>query len=251
MTLEEIRQSPDALHHSVLTIDTARRPEVLDRTTLARRVGAPVVKLGLEALMSFGPKECSLFAQRQGLRWIADFKFADIERTNLGAVSSLAKLDYPPVAYTLHALCGFQSMQTARKIAEDAGIMTMAVAQLTSITDAETRKTFNMPVADLVLRLAHKAVEAGVTGLVCSAQELTIVNADIATKELFTLVPSTRSLGVIANDQARIGTPKQAMIDGADLLVLGRQVTDSEDQLGAYRAFVAEMQLGLNTREVT
>ena len=93
----------------------------------------------------------------------------------------------------------------------------------------------------IVQVLAHLAKEAGVTGLVCSAQEVSMLRQDPYLDGLKIIVPGTRSIGVALGQQERSGTPSQAMADGATHLVIGSQVTRSKDPLEAFNALEAEI----------
>jgi orotidine-5'-phosphate decarboxylase len=94
----------------------------------------------------------------------------------------------------------------------------------------------------LVRRFAVSAVESGLTGLVCSAREVGDIKLHDNTKGLLTLVPGTRSKGASSDDQKNITTPAQAIQAGADLLVIGRQVTAADSPEEAYEAVVEEIE---------
>jgi orotidine-5'-phosphate decarboxylase len=71
------------------------------------------------------------------------------------------------------------------------------------------------------------AIESGCRGVVCSFAEVTRVRS--ARRDLLTLVPGIRFDDSDAHDQARVGTPRAAARAGADVLVLGRAVTEAAD----------------------
>jgi orotidine-5'-phosphate decarboxylase len=83
-------------------------------------------------------------------------------------------------------------------------------------------------VASLVERRARKAVELGVDGIVASPLEAAAVRR-IAGPNTVIVTPGVRSAGVDAGDQKRVATPLQAIRDGADYLVIGRQITRAAD----------------------
>ncbi len=56
------------------------------------------------------------------------------------------------------------------------------------------------------------------------------------------VTPGVRSGGASTGDQKRVATPAEAIRDGADYLVIGRQVTRAEDPLAAVRAIRAELE---------
>jgi len=82
--------------------------------------------------------------------------------------------------------------------------------------------------ADLVALRVRKAREAGIDGIVCSPLEAAAVRT-IAGPEAILVTPGVRSAGAGKGDQKRVATPAEALRNGADYLVIGRQVTRAED----------------------
>jgi orotidine-5'-phosphate decarboxylase len=83
------------------------------------------------------------------------------------------------------------------------------------------------------------AAEAHCGGIVCAAQDLR--EARQIAPRLLRVVPGIRPVGSDPNDQARAATPRDALDDGADLLVIGRPVTEAPDPVAAAQAIVAEL----------
>jgi orotidine-5'-phosphate decarboxylase len=83
-------------------------------------------------------------------------------------------------------------------------------------------------VASLVERRARKAVELGVDGIVASPLEAAAVRR-IGGPKTVIVTPGVRSAGADVGDQKRVATPAQAIRDGADYLVIGRQITRAAD----------------------
>ena len=90
-----------------------------------------------------------------------------------------------------------------------------------------------------VLRLAGLAAQAGLDGLVCSAQEAVALKA--AQPQLQLVTPGIRPAGSAADDQKRILTPSQALAAGSDYLVIGRPISQATDPAAALAAVVAEL----------
>jgi orotidine-5'-phosphate decarboxylase len=91
-----------------------------------------------------------------------------------------------------------------------------------------------------VLRLARLTRAAGLAGVVCSPQEAAAVRAELGPG--FRLVtPGVRPAGAAVGDQRRVMTPCEAMVAGADYLVIGRPVTAASDPLAALAAIEAEI----------
>lgn len=111
--------------------------------------------------------------------------------------------------------------------------MGLAVTVLTSDTDTTAFAT----------RLAT-AREAGMPGIVCSAQELSQVQS--VDTGLITMVPGVRLAGARLDDQARVAAPGDAIRSGASCLVIGRTVTAAADPRAAAIAVTAEVELALS-----
>ena len=90
----------------------------------------------------------------------------------------------------------------------------------------------NIPTKNLVSNLAKLAKESGLSGVVCSSQEIKMVR-DICGKNFKIIVPGIRPNGSDKNDQKRTMTPKEAISLGADHLVIGRPITESNDPKNA------------------
>jgi orotidine-5'-phosphate decarboxylase len=116
--------------------------------------------------------------------------------------------------------------------------MVAAVTVLTSLGDDDLdRIGMTGPVPDAVLRLATLSVAAGAQGLVCSPREVAAVRAEVG-PDVTLITPGVRPAGSAANDQARVATPEEALLAGADLLVIGRPITSAPDP-GAAAAAIA------------
>jgi len=95
-------------------------------------------------------------------------------------------------------------------------------------------------VPDAVLRLAVLSVEAGAQGLVCSPREVSAVRAEVG-PDVTLITPGVRPAGAEAYDQARVATPEEALLAGADLLVIGRPITRAPDPGAAAAAIAASL----------
>ena len=95
-------------------------------------------------------------------------------------------------------------------------------------------------VEELVVRRAKSAADIGVSGLVCSPLEVRTVR-EIVGPDMVLVTPGVRSAGAAAGDQKRVATPGQAIADGANYLVVGRQVTRSADPKSEVRRILDEL----------
>ena len=159
-----------------------------------------------------------------------DLKFHDIPNTVAKAVTAAAKMGVWMV--NVHASGGFEMMTKAKVALEpfgDKAPILIAVTVLTSMDESELKRLgINKSPQEQVIYLAKLAKEAGLDGVVCSAQEASVLKAELG--EHFKLVtPGIRPEGSDAGDQKRIMTPKQAIEAGSDYLVLGRPITKASN----------------------
>lgn len=154
---------------------------------------------------------------------------------------------------TVHASGGVSMMKKAVGSCRTFGGVPLAeiwaISVLTSLDPGEISRIYgsDRTPQQIVLDFALMAKEAGVTGLVCSAQEVASLRQCCDLDDMKLVVPGTRSLGVaLGNSQKRSGTPAQAIADGATLLVAGSQVTKASDPVAAFNAMATEIGMNLN-----
>ncbi|MCL1072930.1 orotidine-5'-phosphate decarboxylase [Shewanella dokdonensis] len=194
------------------------------------------LKIGKEMFTLFGP-DLVKEIQNRGFDVFLDLKFHDIPNTVAKAVTAAAELGVWMV--NVHASGGLAMMEAARKAllpyGENAPLL-IAVTVLTSMSSDELQLIgVNASAAEQVTRLAQLSFDAGLNGVVCSAQEAPILKQRFG--EDFKLVtPGIRPQGSDVGDQKRIMTPKSALDAGADYLVIGRPITQAAEPLAALEA---------------
>ena len=173
-------------------------------------------KFGLEFLNS---KNGRTFLSKVKKKVIfADLKLHDIPNTCVSTIKAIKDLK---VNYlTIHISSGLEALKAAKKVSGK--IKLIGVTVLTSLDNKALREIgFNKNVKKIVLHQAKLANKAKLDAIVCSAQEVKIVRK-IFKKEIIT--PGIRFTSKI-NDQKRVLTPKEAYANGADWLVIGRDLT--------------------------
>ncbi|MBA2919368.1 orotidine-5'-phosphate decarboxylase [Sphingomonas sp. MAH-20] len=213
-------------------------PDLERAKTIAGKVRHHVggIKLGLEFFAANGRSGVKEMAQL-GLPIFLDLKLHDIPNTVGKAVQALRDLE--PAVLTVHAAGGRAMMEDA-KAAAPSGTKVVAVTVLTSLdgSDLSSIGLAGDPHAQ-VERLTALAREAGLDGVVCSGAEVK------AAKKLwpggFFVVPGVRPADGEAGDQKRVVTPRQALNDGASILVVGRPITAAADPDEAARAIEATL----------
>jgi orotidine-5'-phosphate decarboxylase len=205
----------------------------LDRATaLAKAVRGEAggVKLGLEFFAAQGPGGVRAITDL-GLPVFLDFKLHDIPNTVAKAVEALAPLN--PAILTVHA-AGGRAMLEAAMAAAPAGCKVVAVSVLTSLDQGDLAAIgVEGSPADQVARLARLAHAAGLHGIVCSGAEVAVATATWPGG--FFVVPGVRPQGADGADQKRVVTPRQAVDNGASVLVIGRPITGAADPAAAIR----------------
>jgi len=185
---------------------------------------ADFYKVGLELYTSAG-MDFVRELKSQGKRVFLDLKMYDISETVKRAVSQVAKAGADLL--TVHAVRPVMLAAAAGRAGT--GLRILAVTVLTNLDDGDLRTDgHSQSVGELVELRVRNAVSAGADGIVCSALEVARVRA-ITGPDTILVTPGVRSAGAAKGDQKRVATPKQALADGADYLVIGRQVTRAEE----------------------
>ncbi|HMC63114.1 MAG TPA: orotidine-5'-phosphate decarboxylase [Candidatus Solibacter sp.] len=169
----------------------------------------------------------------QGKDVFLDLKFYDIPETVKRAVAQVAKVGVRFL--TVHAVASVMRAAMAGAAAGDvkpktgSRLQILAVTVLTSFGPEDLDDLdYDGTIADLVARRARKAVESGVEGIVASPLEVAALRRIVGPGTIL-VTPGVRSAGADASGQKRIATPAQAMADGANYLVIGRQITRAPD----------------------
>ena len=174
-------------------------------------------KFGLEFLNS---KDGRKFVSKlKNKITFGDYKLADIPKTCMSAIKAVKdlKLNY----ITIHISSGLNAIRAAKKVA--GSIKVIGVTILTSLDNKSIKEIgFDKKIDKLVLRQAKLAAKAKLDAIVCSPHEIKIVKK-VFKGEIIT--PGIRLSSDKKNDQKRVMTPKQAIKNGADALVIGRSIT--------------------------
>ncbi|MGP7734123.1 orotidine-5'-phosphate decarboxylase [Oceanimonas smirnovii] len=199
------------------------------------------LKVGKEMFTLFGP-EFVRHLTGQGFDVFLDLKFHDIPNTVAKAVAAAAELGVWMV--NVHASGGSRMMEAAKAALApygDKAPLLIAVTVLTSMTADELNQTgvLRSP-AEQVLALARLTQAAGLDGVVCSAQEASLLKSELG-PDFKLITPGIRPAGSDAGDQRRIMTPELALKAGSDYLVIGRPITQAADPAAALSAINASL----------
>ena len=182
------------------------------------------LKVGFELFVAAGPDFVRALVQ-QGFAVFLDLKFHDIPNTVASACNAAAQLGVWMI--NVHASGGAKMMQAAQQALQgfENPPKLIAVTVLTSMDKAQLLGTgVNADPDQQVLHLARLAADSGLDGVVCSAQEAGLLRKALG-DDFLLVTPGIRMADDVSNDQTRICTPREAMVNGSDYLVIGRSIT--------------------------
>lgn len=194
-------------------------------------------KIGLQ-LIPIGGMDLSNRLKAAGKQVFLDYKLHDIPATVEKATRSLTQAGADLV--TVHA-----EPAVMKAAVEGRGDSSLGILGVTVMTCYDDSMLIEMGYAfgarDLVLRRVEQSLEAGVDGIVASAQEAAEIRQRFGSDFLI-VTPGIRPAGADAGDQKRIATPASALGDGATHLVVGRPIHGAADPAAAAAAIVEDMQ---------
>lgn len=198
------------------------------------------LKVGKQMFTLYGPQLVETL-QAKGFDVFLDLKFHDIPNTVAKAVAATASLGVWMV--NVHASGGQRMMEAAVESLQSfqQSPLLIGVTVLTSMDHQDLAGVgIQIPPPQQVINLANLAKTSGLHGVVCSAQEAGLIKEECGS-EFLTVTPGIRPANATGDDQRRVMTPKQAIQNGSDYLVIGRPITASPDPLGSLNAILAEI----------
>ncbi len=183
--------------------------------------------------------------KKMNFRIFLDLKFHDIPNTVSAAIQSLSEVEIDLL--NMHAMCGSEGLAKARdtlsQIHPNAKLF--AVTVLTSLNDSMIHDMgIQLTAKDLVMHLCRIAAQSGLDGVVCSAQEASMIKTEQG-KSFLTICPGIRRLSDKLDDQQRVTTPSQAMNMGADWIVVGRPILKAISPRQEVIEIIKEIEKGL------
>ena len=188
------------------------------------------LKVGKELFTAAGPQLIEKLISKDFSVFL-DLKFHDIPTTVSKACEAASRLGVWML--NVHASGGAAMMEAAREGVERScqNPLLIAVTVLTSMNQKMLNEVgVAGSVADQVLRLAQLTKKSGLNGVVCSAQEASVLRNALG-KEFCLVTPGIRPLDASLDDQSRVVTPKKALELGSSYLVIGRPITQSATPL--------------------
>lgn len=198
------------------------------------------LKVGKEMFTLYGP---SLVEKLQSLGFdvFLDLKFHDIPNTVAKALQAAASLGVWMV--NVHASGGQRMLEASAEAlqAYKNKPLLIAVTVLTSMSDEELPIIgVQSSAQDQVKRLAKLSSDSGLDGVVCSAQEVSLIK-QVTGKEFVCVTPGIRPAFAQEGDQRRVMTPAEAVKIGSDYLVIGRPITQADEPTQALKKIQLEL----------
>jgi orotidine-5'-phosphate decarboxylase len=222
-----------------VALDSPNYSEV-ERLAFITEPYAGMFKVGLMAFAANGPGLVRTLGRMKPV--FVDLKLHDIPAQVAGTVAAVSELG--AAFLTVHASGGPEMVSEAVHAA-DGRLKILAVTVLTSIDDRLLEATgARGPAVEHVLRLASLALEAGAPGLVCSPLEVARLRSEfgpVSDGGPVLVVPGIRPPGSALGDQRRTMGPRDAILGGADVIVVGRPITAASDPADAARRIKEEV----------
>lgn len=224
-------------------------PNLGDAEKLVKKI-SPLVKIfkvGKELFTTAGPEAIKMIHSHK-CQVFLDLKFHDIPNTVASACDAAARQGVFMV--NVHALGGKNMMvsavQAIHKVAQEkktTPTKIIGVTVLTSMTDPDLKEVgVNKKVKQEVEQLAALAQGCGLDGVVASAQEIKVIRKKTS-KGFLIVTPGVRPTWAAHGDQKRVMTPREAIQEGADFIVVGRPITQHPQPLVASEKILKEIEL--------
>ena len=222
----------------VLALDVPSRREavrILDQLPELRWV-----KVGSILMTREGPSMVRELTARD-LSVFLDLKWHDIPNTVAGAVTAAREIGASMA--TVHTLGGLEMLKAAVEAAADqlALVGVTVLTSHTSTTYASATGRSDVDLTQEVERLGQVALESGLTGVVCSPHEVSLLRRRLGS-DRYIVVPGIRRGSDGRGDQVRVATVEDAVQNGATHLVIGRPILQAADPAATFREFLKEAQ---------
>lgn len=198
------------------------------------------IKLGSEFFTAHGPAGINE-VKKFGLPIFLDLKLYDIPNTVRKTLSNILSLE--PEFTTIHISGGSEMLNSCVKLKNELGSSTnlIGVTMLTSFNDELIHEIgLQKTVSENVMNLSGIAQKCNLDGIVCSPLEISMIK-EIYGNKLKLIVPGIRENVNSPNDQKRTLSAKEAVDAGADIIVVGRPIIESDSPSDAAAALLQSL----------
>ncbi len=209
------------------------------------RSDADAFKIGLQLFTAAGPRFVRELAADH--RVFLDLKFHDIPNTVAKAGVEAARLGV--WMFNVHTFGGAEmmskSVQEVEAACERENLSRPLIIGVTLLTSSDTNTLREIGIERAaeaqVLHLARLAAECGLDGVVSSPLEVSAIRSTVKKPGFLLVTPGVRPDFATDDDQKRVMTPRRAISEGSDYLVIGRPILQSSDRIGALRRIREEI----------
>jgi orotidine-5'-phosphate decarboxylase len=204
-----------------------------------------VFKVGLELFIKCGHQIVNLINEKKNCKIFLDLKLHDIPETVFRAMKAIAELNV--FFATVHCGESKKMLKTAvdgcREKVNVLGVTVLTSISSSDIINAGFKKEFCDDMQRLVLKRALIIKEAGCKGIVCSGLEIEAVRKSMGNNFII-VTPGIRPLweNLQKDDQKRVTTPAQAVLSGADYIVVGRPIRNADNPIDAAVKIASEIE---------
>ena len=182
------------------------------------------IKVGLEFFVANGPNSV-VELKRYNLPIFLDLKLHDIPNTVYRSVNSILKIK--PEILSVHITGGKRMLREISSIKQRPKIV--GISMLTSLDKNDLKEIgIRLNPKNFVKRLTKIAIESKLDGIVCSPLEAKMIKL-MCPRKFLIITPGIRFGKEEMADQKRVSTPKQAIKNGASIVIVGRSITDSKN----------------------
>ena len=207
----------------IIPLDLDGEREAREVIELMDGTGVSTFKVGHQLATSMGAPQAVKMLNEYEKKIFLDLKYHDIPNTHAKAAKAAARLGV--WAFNIHASAGIPAMREAVMNRGDS--LVLAVTVLTSIDDKQCDRIYGCTTTERqVYNFASDAARAGCDGIICSPREIVELRSSRSFDGMILVTPGIRPGWALHNDQKRTMTPYEAIVSGADHLVIGRPCTN-------------------------
>jgi orotidine-5'-phosphate decarboxylase len=238
-------QSLSARERLIVALDVATTEEA---KLIIDQLGDTVCfyKIGLH--LQLAPELHSIFSKlkEEEKNVFLDFKYIDIRATVAGVVRVASRLGIKFIT----VMGQRHIVGAAVEARADTDLKILAVTLLTGMSEEDMKKEYqtSVPLREFVKQRAVEASHLKCDGVISSPNEVELIRSVVQHEDFLIVTPGIRPVGAAQDDQKRTATPYDAIINGANYLVIGRPIIRESKPKDAVRRIIDEMETALAHR---
>jgi orotidine-5'-phosphate decarboxylase len=240
-----IHVEPRAQDRLIVALDFDTVAEALNMVgTLGNAVSFYKIGLSLQIDPDLHVLVNRLAAQDKKL--FIDFKTFDIAATVERAVRAASKLGF----YFITVVGQQHIIEAAVMGRGSSDLKILVVTLLTGMNERDMQEEYNTGISlqDFIVKRAQFAAKTGCDGVISSAREAELIKRHVTKPGFLVVTPGIRPAGSAHDDQKRVAEPHDAIVSGADYLVIGRPIIHHKTPAKAAINILEQMQGGFYAR---